>query len=144
MMINSQSTETLDALAALVASARKDRGLPQWDIQGIRAGLIQAAKRTEPITLAKLAHAAITCAEDAESKTPIRIAHDGKHWQATEPPQQGSHITYASPTDCDICSRRREICDLDDSHEYVQRNRRGEKATPEQIQEIKKQIGARA
>lgn len=125
MMIGNHSTGTLDALAALVASARTDAGHSRWDVQGVRAALIQAANRPEPMTLAQLTAAALTCATDADARTPVRIAHDGPWWTRPNDSRDlnpSSLVRPMSPDDCDICSRQPEVCAFDDSHEYRRRN----------------------
>lgn len=143
MMKFPHSAKTLDTLAALVASVRADLDHSRWDAQGVRAALIAAARRPEPETIADLARAALTVAADPEARTPARIAHDGSWWspanQASGSCTPVSHVRYASPDDCGICSRPKAACALDNSHEYEMRNRRG-RASAEVIEQVKKQV----
>lgn len=100
----SYDPRTLDDLASLVASAR--RGIkPLWQHAGIRSALIEAAQRG-PMTLADLAHAALTVAGDQNAQTPARIAHDGPWWRspvATTTDASG-RPRYPASDDCATCN----------------------------------------
>lgn len=97
---------------------------PDWPVQSLVKFI--SDRRNQPMT--DLLVQLVMVAVDPETKTPARIDQDGawKRVLSIAPTERNTsaHIPVASPTDCDICSRSKAKCDLDDSHEYVQRNRR--------------------
>lgn len=96
------TAETLDRLAALVASVRVGCA---WDVAGIKAGLVAAANRRN-VTIAQLAAAAIIVAEDPQALTPQRIAHDGPWWgkAAGEHNTTSAMRVFNPATACAICT----------------------------------------
>lgn len=124
----------IERIAAAIHALR-----PDWPVQSLAKFI--SDRRNQPMT--DLLVQLVMVAVDPETKTPARIDQDGP-WKralsiAPTDHNTSAHIPVASPTDCDICSRSRERCELDDSHEYVQRNRR-EHVSAEVIEQVKKQV----
>ena len=123
----------IERIAAAIHALR-----PDWPIPSLKKFVSDRANQPMTDLLVQLAIVAV----DPETKTPARIDQDGPWKQALgyRPAElnASAHIRRASPDDCGICSRRPEICARDDSHEYAQRNRRGEPATAEIINAAKK------
>lgn len=114
MMDRSYGPNVLDDLAALVASTR-GQTKPAWQHAGIKAALVAAGKRDSTITIAQLAHAALTVALDPQARTPQRIAHDGPWWN--HPNVATNRTRRIAHDDCSACLRPRGHCD-DDGHQY--------------------------
>lgn len=137
-MIESHSRATLEALAALVTSARADHGGSPWQLAGVRAALIAAGNRPEPMSLARLTNAALLAAVNPGYMTPMMIAKDGDHWQNGIVKTPTFEIRHQLPDDCGICGRPKNHCD--DSHEYEPREGRYERADEGLIDAVRGRI----
>lgn len=116
---------------------------PDWGHLGIMQ--ILGDERIRPRAFTDMTRVFVALALDADTRKPTRIFEQGDWWQAAAPtgPREhntSAHIAAVSPDDCWTCSRPKASCALDNSHEYEMRNRREERASVEQIEQIKKQV----
>lgn len=120
---------------------------PDWN-QAQVMGVLADPRIRERRTFHDALVAMTSLAADASTRQPTRIFEHGPWWELLAPKtterNTSASIRRQAHDDCGICSRSKAVCARDDSHEYEQIGRIGNRASIEQKQEIKKAMGAGA